>query len=145
MLDPQGRLGRFSISRQTDSGEVALSVVLVAVYILSNYMTKDIVQARAAFALANLHYAIHVFWDVHDVSVFSPTSMRKHARETWVGVGLLVIGIAVPLIMPDVFSAKMPSAVQWGLIIALPLIGANLMRNFIYGSFMRTMVRALRA
>jgi cation-transporting ATPase E len=121
------------------------AVVLVAVYILSNYISKDMTQVRTAFALANLHYAIHVYWDVHDVSVFSPVSMRKHARETWVGVVLLVIGIAVPVILPDLLSAQMPSAVQWVLVIVLPLIGANIMRNFIYGSFMRTMVRTLRA
>jgi cation-transporting ATPase E len=120
------------------------AVVLVAIYLLSNYLSHDMVQARAAFALANLHYAIHVYWDVHDVSVFSPTSMRKHPRELWLGVALLVVGIAVPVLLPDVFSAKMLTLPLWLLIIVLPLIGSYIMRNFVYGPFMRTMAQALR-
>ncbi|MCL5998510.1 MAG: HAD-IC family P-type ATPase, partial [Chloroflexi bacterium] len=121
------------------------SVVVVAAYILSHTTTQDLAQARTVFALANLHYAMHVFWDVHDVSVFSVRGMRKHPRETWLGVGLLVAGFAAPVILPGIFNAAPPNAVQWLMIIMLPLIGSFALRNFTYGPFMRAMVRTLRS
>ena len=121
------------------------AVVLVAVYIISNLMTTDVQQSRAAFALANMHFAMHVYWDVHDVSVFSPISIRKHPREFWVGVGLLVVGLVAPLLVPGIFDSSTPLLEQWILIIVFPLIGAYLMRVFMYGTFMRGMLKALRA
>ena len=58
------------------------SIVVVIAYIASNYILYEPQQARTVFAFANLHYAMHVFWDAHGVSVFSLSSMRKHPRET---------------------------------------------------------------
>ena len=121
------------------------AVCLVAVYIASHLMTPNLAQSRAAFALANMHFAMHVYWDVHGVSVFSLHSIRKHRREFWVGVGLLLVGLVTPLIVPGIFDSTEPMLIQWVLIIALPLIGAYVMRIFLHGNFMRGMMKALRA
>jgi hypothetical protein len=121
------------------------AIALVMVYIVSHLLTTDQQQARAAFALANMHFAIHVYWDVHDISVFSPLSIRKHPREFWIGVGLLVIGLVVPTIVPGLFDTGVALPAQWALIIVLPLMAAYIMRIFIYGTFMRGMMKALRA
>ena len=121
------------------------SVVVVIAYIVASLMTNDPSQARTVFALVNLHYAIHVFWDTHDVSVFSIIGMRKHPRETLVGLALLAVGLLVPVLLPGIFNATPPDALQWGMILVLPVIGSYALRNFTYGSFMRKMVKTLRS
>ncbi len=121
------------------------AIVLVAVYIISDFMGVNAMQSRAAFALANMHFAMHVYWDVMDVSVFSLSSIRKHPREFWVGVGLLIVGLLTPMIIPGMFDSTLPLPEQWASIIFLPLIGACLMRVILYGTFMHGMMKALRA
>jgi cation-transporting P-type ATPase E len=121
------------------------AVVVVVAYIVSHGTTQDLRHARTVFALANLHYAIHVFWDVHDVSVFSLVGMRKHPRETLAGLGLLIVGFAAPPLLPGIFSAMPPAPEQWLLIVLLPLAGSYALRNFTYGPFMRAMVKTLRS
>ena len=121
------------------------AVALAAVYIASHMMTPDLAQSRAAFALANMHFAIHVYWDVHGVSVFSLRSIRKHRREFRVGVGLLFVGLLAPLVVPGIFNSTAPMPLQWALIILLPLVAAYVMRVFLYGTFLRGMLKALRA
>ena len=121
------------------------SVVIVMVYIASHYISGDPQQTRTVFAFANLHYAIHVFWDAHDVSVFSPISMRKHPRELLAGILLLAVGFVGPVIVPGLFTSRAPSSTEWLLIVVLPLLGSLALRNIIYGSFMRHMVHTLRA
>jgi cation-transporting P-type ATPase E len=119
------------------------AVVVVAVYILSHMISPHQNQARTAFALVNLHFAIHVFWDVHDVSIFSPISMRKHPRETLVGLGLLVVGMAAPVLLPGLLIATPPMLEEWLMILLFPILGSFVMRRFIYGRFMRDMARTL--
>lgn len=121
------------------------AVVVVTAYIIASAVSPDEAQARTVFALTNLHFAIHVFWDTHSVSVFSRISMRKHPRETYIGLALLVVGLLVPVLLPEVFSASPPDALGWGMILVLPVVGSYLLRNFIYGSFMRQMVKTLRS
>jgi cation-transporting ATPase E len=121
------------------------SVVVVIAYICSNYIAHDPQQARTVFAFANLHYAIHVFWDVHGVSIFSFASMRKHPRETLMGILLLVVGFVGPVFVPGLFSSRTPGTAEWLLIFALPLAGGLALRGIIYGSSMRHMVNTLRA
>ena len=121
------------------------SVVVVIAYIGSNYIFYDPQQARTVFAFANLHYAIHIFWDTHGVSVFSLSSMRKHARETLTGFALLVVGFVGPVIVPGLFSSRVPDLAEWVLILLLPLLGVLVLRSIIYGASTRHMVNVLKA
>ncbi len=119
-------------------------VVLTAAYILEYAVRGDLVMARAVFTFVSLHFSMHVFWDVHDVSVFSPATIRKHPREFLAGLGLLVVGIAVPEILPGLFNSVRLSTGGWLIGLALPLVGALFMRAVVYGAFTRNMLRALR-
>lgn len=121
------------------------SIVVVIAYIASNYILFDPQQARTVFAFANLHYAMHVFWDAHGVSIFSPSSMRKHPRETLAGILLLVVGFLGPVIVPGLFSSRVPDLAEWVLILVLPLLGSFTLRSIIYGASTRHMVNVLKA
>jgi len=121
------------------------SIVVVIAYIASNYILYEPQQARTVFAFANLHYAMHVFWDAHGVSVFSPSSMRKHPRETLAGILLLVVGFLGPVFVPGLFSSRVPDLAEWVLIIALPLLGSLTLRSVIYGASTRHLVNVLKA
>jgi cation-transporting ATPase E len=121
------------------------SIVVVIAYIASNYIVYEPQQARTVFAFANLHYAMHVFWDAHGVSVFSPSSMRKHPRETLAGLLLLVVGFLGPVIVPGLFSSRVPDLAEWVLIIVLPLLGSFTLRSIIYGASTRHLVNVLKA
>ncbi len=121
------------------------SVVVVLVYILSFPLTGNVQQARTAFALANLHYAMHVFWDAHDVSVFSPSSWRAHPREALAGLVLLGVGFFGPLVETHLFNSAVPGPLQWALIVALPLAGSLALDRIIHGDLARTVVHTLQA
>ncbi len=121
------------------------AVAVVLVYIISYLFSGNVQQARTVFAFASLHYAMHVFWDVHDVSVFSPPSMRAHPREAATGLLLLVVGFVGPIIVPGLFSSRTPSLVEWMLIAVLPLAGSLALYRITHGTLVRTVVRTLEA
>ena len=121
------------------------SVVVVIAYIASNYILYEPQQARTVFAFANLHYAMHIFWDTHGVSIFSLSSMRKHPRETLAGFLLLAVGFLGPVSVPGLFISRVPDLAEWVLIIVLPLLGSLALRSIIYGASTRHMVNVLRA
>jgi cation-transporting ATPase E len=119
-------------------------VALTAAYILEYALGGDLVMARAVFTFASLHFSTHVFWDVHDVSVFSPASLRKRPREFLAGLGLLIAGIGVPELLPGLFNSVRLGASGWLIGLLLPLVGALFMRAVVYGAFTRNLLRALR-
>jgi hypothetical protein len=93
------------------------------------------------FALTNLHFALHVFLDAHGVSVLSPASVRRRPGVALLALGLLVVGLAAPPLLPRLFNAAPLRPSEWLLILALPLVGRVLLR--LYGPFVRGMGRAL--
>jgi hypothetical protein len=113
------------------------SVVVVAAYILDHALTGSLPHARTVFALTNLHFAIHIFWDAHGVSVLSPASVRRHPRVMLLGVVLLVVGLSAPPLWPRMFNAASLGPLEWLLVLVLPLIGRLIMR--VYGPFVRGM------
>lgn len=119
-------------------------VVFTAAYIIEYALTRDLAAARMAFTMVNLHFSMHVFWDVHDVSIFNLDTMRKRPREFLAGLGFLGVGVAVPQIVPQVFNAAPLTPSGWLLALLLPLAGALVMRAAVYGPFTRAMLRALR-
>ena len=120
------------------------AVVFTAAYIIEYALTRDLAAARIAFTMANLHFSMHVFWDVHDVSIFNFDTIRKQPREFLTGLALLVVGVAVPQLLPQVFNSVPLTPSGWLIALALPLIGALIMRGVVYGPFSRTMLRTLR-
>jgi cation-transporting ATPase E len=117
------------------------SVVVVAAYILDHALTGRLPHARTVFALTNLHFAIHVLWDAHGVSVLSPASVGRHPRVTLLGAVLLAVGLAAPPLWPRAFNAAPLGPLEWLLVLVLPLIGRLVMR--VYGPFVRGMRRIL--
>ncbi|MGQ9904403.1 MAG: HAD-IC family P-type ATPase [Anaerolineae bacterium] len=118
-------------------------VVFTAAYV-AEYALAGEAAARMAFTMVNLHFSMHVFWDVHDVSVFNLDTIRKHPREFLAGLGFLGVGIAVPQMVPQLFNAVPLTLSGWLIALFLPLAGALLMRAAVYGPFTRGMLRALR-
>jgi len=116
-------------------------VVVVAATVLTDAAGGDLAAVRTVFALTGLHFALHVFLDAHGVSVFSPASVRRRPGVTALGAGLLVIGLAVPPMLPGMFNAASLSPSEWVLVLGLPLVGRLLLR--LYGPFVRGMERAL--
>jgi len=116
-------------------------VVVVAATVLTDIGGGDITHVRTAFALTNLHFVLHIFLDAHGVSVFAPASMRLRPGVTALGAGLLVVGLAVPPLLPGVFNAAALSTPEWLLVLGLPLVGRLLLR--LYGPFVRGWGRAL--
>ncbi len=119
------------------------AVVFTAAYVCE-YALAGEAAARAAFTMTNLHFSMHVFWDVHDVSIFNLDTIRKRPREFLVGLGLLGVGVAVPQIVPQVFNAVPLTPSGWLIALVLPLAGALVMRAAVYGPFTRAMLRTLR-
>jgi len=116
-------------------------VVVVTATVLAHALAPDAAHMRTVFALTNLHFALHVFLDAHGVSVFSPASLRRRPGVTALGAALLLVGLALPPLLPEVFNAAPLGATEWALVLALPLMGRLLLR--LYGPFVRGMERAL--
>ncbi len=116
-------------------------VVVVAACVLADAAGGDATHVRTVFALTNLHFALHVFLDAVGVSVTSPASVMRRPGVTALATGLLVIGLIVPPLFPDVFNAARLTAWEGLLVLGLPLIGRLLLR--LYGPFVRGMGRVL--
>jgi cation-transporting ATPase E len=116
-------------------------VVIVTAAVLAHLNGADIAHVRTVFALTDLHFVLHIFADALGVSVFAPASMRRRPGLTALGAGLLLIGLAVPPLLPGVFNAAAPSAPEWLLVLGLPLLGRLLLR--LYGPFVRGWERAI--
>jgi cation-transporting ATPase E len=110
-------------------------VVVVAASILADIASGDIRHVRTVFALTNLHFALHVFLDGHGVSMLSPSSIRLRPTVAALGAGLLVVGLAVPPLLPGLFNAAPLSLSEWLLVLGLPVVGRVLLR--LYGPFVR--------
>lgn len=119
------------------------AVILVVSYIIANSLA-NVVAARTVFGLATLHFAIHIFWDVFGVSIFTPASIRHHPREFFIGLILLAVGIFVPTTAPRGFGAQTLTWLELLNAAVLPLIGAFVFNRLLYGSFMRSAIRTLR-
>ena len=116
-------------------------VIVVAATVVAHEVDPRVGHTRTVFALANLHFALHVFLDTHGVSVFSPASLRMRPGVTALAGALLAVGVALPQLAPRLFNAEPLSVTGWLLVLGLPVVGRLLLR--LYGPFVRGMERAL--
>ncbi len=88
-------------------GSLALAAAYAATYFASG---EDTGAARTALSLVALAYGVIVLWDVHGVSPFVGRSILEHPLEAFVGVGVGLVGIGVPLALPEFFRlAPLPA------------------------------------
>jgi cation-transporting ATPase E len=98
-------------------GALALSAAYAGAFFASD---GDAALARTALSLMVLGYGIVVMWDVHGVRPFEPRTFAAHPVEALVGVALAVVGIAVPLLVPDFFRLEpVPPDILAGLILGI--------------------------
>jgi cation-transporting ATPase E len=94
-------------------GAVALTLAYTAAYLLSD---RDVTLAQTVMTLMALIYGILVFWDVHGVVPFEPITFRQNPREAVIGIGVAIVTLAVPALLPGVFQmAPLPLPYWLGL------------------------------
>ncbi len=94
-------------------GAVALTLAYTATYLLSD---RDVTLAQTVMTLMALIYGILVFWDVHGVVPFEPITFRQNPREAAIGIGVAIVTLAVPALLPGVFQiAPLPLPYWLGL------------------------------
>jgi len=103
------------------------ALVLAAAYAIAYFgFGNDVNMARSALSMVALAYGVVVYWDVQGVSPFMPRSFRRRPREAAVGVLLVIVGIAGPVILPGFFQlAPMPWQL-WGMILTMSVVSAYL-------------------
>ena len=98
-------------------GALALSAAYAGAFFASD---GDAALARTALSLMVLGYGIVVMWDVPGVRPFEPRTFAAHPVEALVGVALAVVGIAVPLLVPDFFRLEpVPPDILAGLVLGI--------------------------
>lgn len=137
------RFGTGVLGYSVIAGAIA-GVVSVAAYIMGDFTSSSLAEKRTVFALANLHMAIHIYWDVADVSIFSASSIRRAPREFAAGLGLLAVGLSVPVLWPELLTSAPIGLPEWAIVLGLPLVGAWLLKTVIYGGFTRRLLRTLQ-
>ena len=94
-------------------GAVALTLAYTTAYLLSD---RDVTLAQTVMTLMALIYGILVFWDVHGVVPFEPITFRQNPREAVIGIGVAIVTLAVPALLPGVFQiAPLPLPYWLGL------------------------------
>jgi hypothetical protein len=90
-------------------GAVALTAAYTLTYLVSDH---DVTLARSVLTMMAVIYGIVIFWDV---------------REAIVGVGVAIITLAVPIVLPQMFQIAIIPLSYWIGIILLSIVSAFLL------------------
>jgi cation-transporting ATPase E len=105
-------------------GAVALTAAYTLTYLVSDH---DVTLARSVLTMMAVIYGIVIFWDVHGVIPFEPITFKQNRREAIVGVGVAIITLAVPIVLPQMFQIAIIPLSYWIGIILLSIVSAFLL------------------
>ena len=75
-------------------------------------------------------YGTLVFWEVHGIILFEPTTFKRHPREALAGLGLAIVAVGVPRMYPEIFEIPLIPLPYWiGLAILLIVTAYTLWRS----------------
>lgn len=96
-------------------GAIALTLAYTVTYLVSG---RDVLLAQSVMTIMASIYGLLIFWDVHGVVPFEPITFRQNRIEALVGVGVAIVTLSVPLLLPSVFQIAVIPIPYWiGLIV----------------------------
>ena len=108
-------------------GAIATTLAYVTSYLISD---RNVLLARAMLTLTATIYGTLVFWDVHGIILFEPTTFKRHPREALVGLGLAILAVGVPGMYRDIFEIPLIPLPYWiGLTILIIAAAYTLWRS----------------
>ncbi len=96
-------------------GALGMAFFYAVVYLGHN---RNLELARSGVMLFMTLFGILVYLNTHGVDIFQPRTMREHARITLLGLGLTVLTMGAPFLLPNTFRFIPPTPAMWVLLFA---------------------------
>lgn len=109
------------------SGGIATAALsaLYAIVFLTN--EQDMTTARSANMMFIALWGILVFWNVHGVELYRPSTWRVHGRIVVVGIVLCAATILAPYLVPQWLAFIPPSLADWAIVLVTFLMASVLL------------------
>jgi cation-transporting P-type ATPase E len=105
-------------------GAVSLSFLYALVYLTHN---RDIHASRSAVTLFMSMFGILVYLNTHGVDLFRPETLRQNPKIVNVGIALTVLTLALPFVLPQVFTFVPPTPAIWIMLIVFFIVAATVL------------------
>lgn len=103
-------------------GSLAMVTLYLIVYLAYG---RDMAMARSALTLFMALFGVLVFWNAHGIDIYEPRTLIENRRNVLIGLGLGVITIGLPYLIPGTFGFFAPRFQVWVLIAIIWVIAAS--------------------